>query len=77
MIIGVGAFLCFVSFEIFSIHFGGCNSIDELTSTCHDTLNRYSVIYLFEAIYAACFGIGVVFAGLEWKILIGMRATRY
>lgn len=71
VIVAAGAFLCFVSYDIFSMHFGGCNSIDELKSTCHETLDRYSVIYLFEAVYAGCFGIVVVFAGLEWEMFIG------
>ena len=51
LIIAAGSFLCFVSYDIFSSHFDGCNSMDEM-STCHTTLDQYSVVYLFEAIYA-------------------------
>ena len=42
LIIMSGSFLCFVSYDIFSSHFDGCNTLDEVASTCHTTLDRYS-----------------------------------
>ena len=33
------------------------------------------MIYLFEAVYAACFGMLVIFSGLEWKFFIGQSSN--
>ena len=66
-----GGFLCFCSYKIFSAEFAGCDTLAEVKSSCHRTLDRYSVVFLFEAVYAACFGVAVIFAGLEWKMFIG------
>ena len=73
----VGGFLLFSSKDIFNEHFEGCvrnpmkqYSIPYNMTTCRENLDRYSVIYLFDAIYAACFGVTVIMAGLEFVFFL-------
>lgn len=40
---------------------------------CRHELNKFTAVYLFDALYAALFGLTIMCAGLEWVFFINIR----